>query len=274
MGAFGSTKHPKPRGSRAGTTKKGRGKEAKAGAQKDKTNKACMGCGITFGRREKFLQQCRNEHEWRIRVKKKQSPHPPNPRDPPSHWNPTLKTSPREGGLNILPTLEEEELRQREQNQKELGDRTTANKSEKKKTNNRTHADGEAGRKESRTQTQGQRKDEYPKEAQVGAKNMDRELNTQGRGQDRKGRKSPRWLEPPEGRSRLEPGAHVYRGVARSSPPPEARAPAGRKQIIVPMARQISTPPYTEIPSKSQWKREAWETTGAREKRRPPGQNK
>ena len=62
--------------------------------------------------------------------------------------------------------------------------RPTANKMEKKETKTRVHADGEAGRKESRTQTQGQGKDAPPKEAQGGAKTMDREFNIKGKGRE------------------------------------------------------------------------------------------
>ena len=60
----------------------------------DKIKRACKGCGVTFGRRGKFLQHCWEKHGWRIRVKTEQSPHPPNPRGPTGHWSPTLKTSP------------------------------------------------------------------------------------------------------------------------------------------------------------------------------------
>ena len=39
-----------------------------------------------------------------------------------------------------------------------------------------------------------------------------------GKGQGQSGRSSPRRVEPTESRSRLDPGAHVHRGPAGSSP--------------------------------------------------------
>ena len=88
---------------------------------RDKTNRAYKGCGVTFERRGKILQHCWEKHGWRIRVKTEQNPHPLDPQGPPGHWSPTLKTSPRKGGLNIPPTPGQEGPGKTAQNQ--LGDK-------------------------------------------------------------------------------------------------------------------------------------------------------